>query len=528
VSTGKTPKSGTQARRRLSLIASGAGILMGVVLPIAVLAGLGWLWLWERGYAIYWVFATLGLTAIGLLISLITIRSLEKEAPPIPREGMGPEPGAPGYTPREEAAWKAVQALAEEVDPKELKSREAVLSLGVKTVEAVARNIHPEAPDAIWRFTVPEALTLIERVSAKLKPMIAESIPLGDQLSVGQVLRIYRWRSAIDLASRAYDLWRMVRIMNPIAAATQEVRERITKSIYAGVQDELAKRLAAAYVREVGRAAIDLYGGRLRVDTAELESHISPETRSDVEKAQAPAEPLRILVGGQNGAGKSSLINALAGKVAVTVDVLPNADGFIPVQMSREGLPEMLLIDAPAPAAGDGSFDKLTAQAGAADLVIWVAGANRADRQADKAALAAIDTFFGTRRDRRAAPRLLVLTHIDQLRPAREWSPPYDLADATNPKARSIADATAAVAGDLGFETDDAIPVCLIDPPGLYNIDLVWAKIAEQIPEAKRARLVRIMAAARDGGINWRRVLGQAAGAGRLIAGALKHEIMRR
>lgn len=516
-------------RRRLSLIASAVGIAMGVVLPITVLTVLGWIWLWERGYAFYWVFVTLALTVIGLSISFLTLRRIETQSRgSTASEHVTVDHDNVTYSPREEMALAAVEAIARDVKPAELQSREAALALGIRTVEAVARHIHPETPDAIWRFTVPEALTLIERVAGRLKPLIAENIPLGDQLNVGQVLRIYRWRSAIDLAQKAYDIWRLARMMNPIAAATQEVRERMTRSIYAGVREELGQRIAAAYVREVGRAAIDLYGGRLRVDDAALAEHVSDATAADSSKLGLPAEPVRILVGGQVGAGKSSLINALAGEVAVPADVLSSNDGYVPVRVTREGLPEMILIEAPGPGTTGPEFDVLAERAATSDLIVWVAGANRADRQPDRAALDRIDAYFTRHTDRRPAPKLVVLSHIDQLRPAREWSPPYDLGDTSNAKAQSITDAISAVADDLGVEATAIVPSCLAAQPGHYNVDVVWAKIAALLPEAKRTQLLRLMVEARGDGISWRRVLSQAAGAGRLIAGGLKEEVLKR
>ena len=439
----------------MALIASVAGIVMGVVLPIAVLAGLGWLWLWERGYALIWVVVTLAMTGIGLLISFLTLRWLEAYQSPIAQEveddGEGATSGAAFYAPREQRAWDAVEKIAEDADPETLTTKDAVLALGVRTVETVASHIHPDTPDAVWRFTVPEALALIERVSGKLRPMIADNVPFGDQLSVGQVLRIYRWRSAIDLANRAYDIWRIVRFMNPLAAATQEVRERLTKSMYASVREELAKRIAAAYVREVGRAAIDLYSGRLKVEGKSLDSHVTVATSSDHKTLDAPSEPIRILLAGQTGSGKSSLVNAMAGEVHVAADTLPTESGFQPVRIAREGMPDMILIDAPGLSYDDRSLTTLAEKAASADIVIWTAGANRADRDLDRRGLAMLDAYFDKRTDLRPPPRLLALSHVDVLRPQRDWSPPYDLADTENAKAVTIAAALEAATDDLSF-----------------------------------------------------------------------------
>ncbi len=167
------------------------------------------------------------------------------------------------------------------VRPEELTDRDRVLNLGMRTIEAVARQIHPQDRNPLWKFTIPEALALVERVSADLRPFVIDNIPLGDQLTVGQVLKIYGWRSAIGMAEKAYDIWRLIRLVNPVTAAAQEAREQITKHLYANVRDQMARQLAGAYVREVGRAAIDLYGGRLRVTQAQLAGHVSASTLRD-------------------------------------------------------------------------------------------------------------------------------------------------------------------------------------------------------------------------------------------------------
>ena len=73
------------------------------------------------------------------------------------------------------------------------------------------------------------------------------------------------WRSAIGMAEKAYDIWRLIRLVNPVTAAAQEAREQITKHFMPTCATRWRSQLAGAYVREVGRAAIDLYGGRLRV-----------------------------------------------------------------------------------------------------------------------------------------------------------------------------------------------------------------------------------------------------------------------
>ncbi|HZV20924.1 MAG TPA: hypothetical protein VE986_05190, partial [Hyphomicrobiales bacterium] len=141
----------------------------------------------------------------------------------------------------------------------------------------------------------------------------------------------------------------------------------------------------------------------------------------------------------------------------------------------------------------------------------------RADRELDIRALDAMRRYFAERPNRRRPPMLLVLSHVDRLRPLQEWKPPYDLADAANPKAAAIRAAMEVIGADLGFSADDTIPACLDPKIGLYNVDAIWAEIMEKMPEAQRAQLVRIL---RDAGrsFDWRKLKKQALNAGRILA----------
>ena len=320
-----------------------AMLIIALALPLISLVLLGSLWLWQNGYVLYWAIAACVVTLSAYAIERWILRDAVKRAPP-PED---PQDAAdPLWNARENAAWDAVRHIIETLEPSELDSRDAVLALGTRTIDAVAKKMHLGEKEPLWKFTVPEALALIERVSAELGPLVRESIPLGDRLTVGQLMTIYRWRSIIGVAESAFDLWRIVRLLNPASALTQEMRENVTRQLYDWGREELARRLAAAYVREVGRAAIDLYSGRLSVPAATLATHVTKATREDRAEPEL-AEPLRVLIAGQVGAGKSSLVNALAGEVKAAADVLPATKGFTAYQLIREGSPEALLIDSP-------------------------------------------------------------------------------------------------------------------------------------------------------------------------------------
>ena len=108
-------------------------------------------------------------------------------------------------------------------------------------------------------------MIITETVSNRLRGYIISSIPFGDRLTVSQFLTVYRWRHVADLAERAYDVWRLIRLANPATAVTHEARERLSKAMLQWGRAHVLRGLAETFVEEVGRAAIDLYGGRLKL-----------------------------------------------------------------------------------------------------------------------------------------------------------------------------------------------------------------------------------------------------------------------
>ena len=231
---------------------------LAMFLPLLSLVPLGSLWLWQNGFVLHWVAAALVMTGV--------LYSLELRALPPPRlqpKAISPATGL-GTTSRETAARVAVAQLADNIDPAKLQSRDDLLALAGRTIETVAREIHPNDKAPVWNFTIPEMLLLTERVSAQLRPIVIDTLPLGEQMTVGQALQLYEWRSAVGVVNKMYDIWRLLRLFNPAAAVTQEARERLTQHIIVSVRDDLTKRIVRRFVLEIGSAAIDLYGGRLR------------------------------------------------------------------------------------------------------------------------------------------------------------------------------------------------------------------------------------------------------------------------
>jgi predicted GTPase len=153
-------------------------------------------------------------------------------------------------------------------------------------------------------------------------------------------------------------------------------------------------------------------------------------------------------------------------------------------------------------------------------MVLWVSAATRAARDTDRAALKAVREHFAAQPNRHRPPMLLVLTHIDTLRPFQEWDPPYDLEAGTGEKARSIRAAAEAACEELGFARNEVVPVRADIAVAPYNIDALWAKIIELTPAAQRARLLRVLTDVRSAS-GWATIWSQAVNAGRVLRSTL-------
>ena len=169
-------------------------------------------------------------------------------------------------------------------------------------------------------------------------------------------------------------------------------------------------------------------------------------------------------------------------------DVLSDPAATVaPYRLERDGLTAALVFDTPG-VDTDGLPPKaLDRLATLADLVIWVTAAHRPDRQVEREALDRIRAGWTARPDRHPPPLLVAASHIDLLRPPREWQPPYDLVHPQGHKAANIRAAITAVAEDLAVPVAEVIPVCLAEGR-VYNVeDSLWVTLLDPRPRRTRS-----------------------------------------
>lgn len=496
--------------------------IISLILPTLSLAALGVVWLWENNLLLVWSVAAsvVALIIYGLERWLVSrgkrralARSVEREAD----EGAGNAKSAASaqvLSGREREATEAIEALAASLDTKDLATREALQDLAVRAVETVARSMHPEEKNPLWKFTVPEALVLLEQVSVRMNRFVMNNVPLGDRLTVGQLLAIYRWRSAIGVAEKAYDLWRILRLANPATAISGEVREKLSGQLIKGLQTEFTRTLAQRYVLEIGRAAIDLYSGRLRPDLASFADD------ADIERA-LERNPLRFFVIGQSGAGKGTLINGLIGGVHAGSGTLSTDERFTSYDLTLEDGPAIQLVDTPGLEAGEELRQSILTNVEAADAILLVVSAVRADRSVDETALRQIRERLAASPSVISPPIVVVMTNIDRLRPIDDWAPPYNLSEPASEKARSIHAARKAVASDLGVSEAEVVPVGLPSVRESYNIDALKVRLIDLSAHAISAQLSRLARKAGQSRPRWGNIWKQTWNAGRAIGSSV-------
>jgi predicted GTPase len=469
-----------------------------IVIPWLSLLLLGLLWLWQQGHAIIWLLAAfaLGLTAWPLR------RSIRRRAKARVAEDFAVHAKpSPAWGATANAAWEDVTTLAEATPPLGFGDANRAPALARQTVEVVAKRFFPDDPTPWAHFSVPEALLLAEHVARDLRGDILRNVPGVRFIRLDHALWLQRQQERHGALVSAgirigYPLYRIGRaLLNPKQAAASELKTLV----YGQTEGVLSHRLRSYGTRlivlEVGRAAVELYSGNLRLSEAEI-----AEARA-VDQAGAAAkvdDPVRIVLAGQVNSGKSSLVNAMAQEVLSEVSVIPTPAGVVDHVLRMEAKPALILTDTPGLTTSSNAHATISEQSQRADMVVWVISAVQPARSADVVALRALRDGFSSAIERRPPPILVALTQIDRLRPASDWAPPYDVQAPIRAKARTIRAAMDAVATALDVPIDSVIPVAA--PPGAapYNHDALWGAIGRNLDQA-RLRQIERLRTARDG-----------------------------
>lgn len=477
--------------------------------PWLFLAALGGWHLWQSGQLWLWLLAAAVLSAAAWMGA----RSLRRRKPSPAFELPRFEPDQP-WSPAAKSAWAKVEKTADDLKPEEfpLGEPDRYLALAARIAAEVARHFHPATARAELDVSLPALMLIVERVSRDMRELLVDQVPGSHLMTLRDALDAWRWRKKLGRLGAFAAVGKL--LSHPAGGGLSAA---FFGQILRYPMEELERWLLQTLARKIGYYSILLYGGHT-LDQS-LQDKLTPESARDLASAEQlarrPSEPLRILVAGQTKAGKSSLVNALFGELRACADALPSTRALTPYRLEKEGEFLALVFDSP------GYGDVLSwAQAhgeelNSMDLILLACNATHAGRAADLQFLETLHRHFAETADRAPPPIIVALSHIDLLRPMREWDPPYNLAHPENAKAVQIRACMEEAARSLEIPLERIQAACL-KPGEEWNVEAVWACLALHLPLIRRAHYLRCLkdARARE---KWELILRQLTNAGRMI-----------
>lgn len=462
------------------------------LLPILSLLVFGALWLREKQVLLPWLLGAglLGLSAWPVRRSLRN-RLKRQVAEFVAQEARPP----PDWGSGERAVLDKVKAVAQAATPLTFTDAVAMRDLALEAVRVVATHYHPEEKRPELAIPVPEALLLAERVARELRREILVSVPFSRSVTVGRLIQtaeaVGKHGTTVRLLYDVADqIWNAVLLFtSPPVAVARLAKGQLAAQAGGALFGSAKAKATRLLVLRVGREAIELYSGRLRHSDVEL----IEASRHDTDALRQPRlAPPRLLLAGQVNAGKSSLVNALAGEVVCEVQAVPTPAGLTEYVLLVDGEDCAVLMDLPGLTNDEASRAVLAEAVERCDMIVWVSSSVQPGRDADVRALTALRQEFDKATHRRPPPLVVALTHVDRLTPASEWAPPYDVVDPSRPKEVAMRAAMAHVAATLGTPADAVVPVAM--PPGgePWNIEFLWARIARDLEEAKFRQMERL------------------------------------
>ncbi len=382
-------------------------ILLLHSLPYLALFAVGFLWLWEHPGGL-WIWG--GCSAVTLVSGTFLLRAIRSRNATVPRpmtqhaQSFTEAEPDPDWPPQATAAWRDVERLAERLrkNPPNLDQAETYWQLFYQVINTVAKQYHPNREEPALEIPAPQVLRTAELVSRDVRKAITENIPGSHLLTLGDFRRLQRWKT---LGQRAYFLYRLASFgFNPAAAAVREIRGTATNQVLATSGTDLKEWLVDFSIRKTGYYAIGLYGEHQSEEDLPPESQPTTFSIADVqqhEEAQAEItqrlqkEPLRLLVIGRRGSGKTSLMAELTGSTVVapgtehkrittfwnakrpepTLFDMPTDDETSDDELSTESNERILVIELPGYTSRDQVWKKTEEEVVLADMILLTCSA---------------------------------------------------------------------------------------------------------------------------------------------------------
>ncbi len=393
------------------------------------------------------------------------------------------------WSDEENKIWKDAQIYIQ-LHINQVLKWEDIDTCALKLLEKVAENYNKTSLE----FTLPEALSLFEEISARYKKALIEHIPGCEFIKMSHLKKGMDFYtqygditgkviSAAMLANNLKNLY-----LNPLKAAIditkQQTSSTMSKDFFACIEYK-AKQIL---LEEVVTVAIELYSGRFIINTSNISINYIDE--KDKKRKAPPLSPLRLVLVGQVNAGKSSLVNLLKNEFCAEVDALPSTENTLSYTFTYQDQ-NINLIDIKGLNGDNHSQNNQLQEMQHADLIIWLLKANQPARDLDIKLLHAFTQYYSDPKNiSRKKPRIIaVLNHIDKLLPEIEYLSLFDLKKSKTKNKKRIKEAMAHNKSLL--KPNIIMPLSIAENKPHFGFEAIKEHLMHEINKARNVQLNR-------------------------------------
>lgn len=375
----------------------------------------------------------------------------------------------------------------------------------LELVSAIAQTYHPEVKRPLLNIYLPQAYGLIRGTVDDTDRAMQKLSPVLNRVSIGQAVEAFEVYRKLEPSARKlgqvfnWSQW----LINPSAAVAKQATRKFNNQANQELLVNLGQLMREVALRNLAQQAIALYGDEaITIPLPEVTPDPAlPKAQTKTLKAILESvepetvvaqKPVNIILVGRTGAGKSSLINTLFQTDLAEVDVLPSTDQIKNYTWKTPTNEVLNLLDTPG--YEQVNRPELRSQvldyAATADLLLLITPALDPALQMD------LDFLQTLKQDLPDLRVIGIVTQVDRLRPIREWNPPYDWQEGTQPKEKSIREATSYRVEQLGDICNLILPIVTEDQGSnraAWNIEALSLELVKAIAPSKQLRLVRFL-----------------------------------